>query len=137
MRGSKTDLEASWHWIDGPGFSLKVIAVMRPCDGMSGLVRKNRRKAVFAFKGLFPKGICHVFSLGQWVFIAVFGSTGKPETSERNPIFTNRTAGHKCKTAVWSTDFGFSPHFRKRLFPACGKLWKPRVQRFFAYKNRR
>lgn len=34
-----------------PEFSLKVIVVMRPCDGTSGLVRGNRRKAVFAFKG--------------------------------------------------------------------------------------
>lgn len=34
-----------------PGFSLRVIVVMRPCDGTSGLVRGNRRKAVFAFKG--------------------------------------------------------------------------------------
>lgn len=34
-----------------PEFSFKVIAVMRPCDGTSGLVRGNRRKAVFAFKG--------------------------------------------------------------------------------------
>lgn len=109
----------------GIGLFLKAPTVKRPCDGTSGLVRGDRRKAVFAFKGLFPKGICHVFALGQWVFIAVFGSTGKPETSERNPIFTNRTAGHKCKTAVWSTDLGFSPHFRKRLFPACGKLWNP------------
>lgn len=25
--------------------------MMRPCDGTSGLVRGNRRKAVFAFKG--------------------------------------------------------------------------------------
>lgn len=25
----------------------------RPCDGTSGLLRGNRRKAVFAFKGLF------------------------------------------------------------------------------------
>ena len=75
------------------GLFLKVPTVKRPCDGTSGLVRGNRRKAVFAFKGLFPKGICRVFALGQWVFIAVFGSTGKSETSERNPIFGNKTAG--------------------------------------------
>ena len=40
------------------GFSLKVIVVMRPCDGTSGLVRGNRRKAVFAFKG--SKWISHL-----------------------------------------------------------------------------
>lgn len=37
--------------LTGPEFSLKVVVVMRPCDGTSGLVRGNRRKAVFAFKG--------------------------------------------------------------------------------------
>lgn len=83
-------MEASWHWIDGSEFSLKVIAVMRPCDGTSGLVRENRRKAVFAFKGLFSKGYLSRFRFGAVGFIAVFGSTGKSETSERNPIFTNK-----------------------------------------------
>lgn len=34
-----------------PESSLKATIVMRPCDGKSGLVRGNRRKAVFAFKG--------------------------------------------------------------------------------------
>ena len=33
----------------GIGFFLKVQTVKRPCDGTSGLVRGNRRKAVFAF----------------------------------------------------------------------------------------
>lgn len=31
---------------------LRVRIVMRPCDGTSGLVRGNRRKAVFVFKVL-------------------------------------------------------------------------------------
>lgn len=67
---------------------------MRPSDGTSGLVRGNRRKAVFAFKGLFPRGICHVFALGQWVFLSLFSEVrGKVETSERKPIFGNKTAG--------------------------------------------
>lgn len=35
------------------GFFLNVPTVMRPCDGTSGLVRGNRRKAVFAFNRLF------------------------------------------------------------------------------------
>lgn len=91
--GSKIDLEASWHWIDGSEFSLKVIAVMRPCDGTSGLVRGNRRKAVFAFKGLFSKGYLSRFRFGTVGFIAVFGSTGKSETSERNSFSRTRIAG--------------------------------------------
>ena len=37
----------------GIGLFLKVPIVMRPCDGTSGLVRGNRRKAVFAFKGYY------------------------------------------------------------------------------------
>lgn len=37
------------------GLFLTVPPVMRPCDGTSGLVRGNRRKAVFAFKGCFQR----------------------------------------------------------------------------------
>ena len=44
---------------------------------------------------------------GSEFFIAVFGSTEKSETSDRNPIFTNKTAEHKCKIAAWSSDLGF------------------------------
>lgn len=40
--------------LTGIGLSLTVPVVMRPCDGASGMVRGNRRKAVFAFKGCFP-----------------------------------------------------------------------------------
>ncbi len=100
-------------------------SLMRPCDSMSGLVRGNRRKAVFAFKGLFPKGICCVFALGQWVFIAVFGSTGKSETSERNPIFTNKSAGHKCKTAVWSTRSQFFTALPEAFFSGMRQVLEP------------
>lgn len=70
--GSKIDLEASWHWIDGFEFSLKVLAVMSPCDGTSGLVRGNRRKAVFAFKGLFSKGYLSRFRFGAVGFLSPF-----------------------------------------------------------------
>ena len=61
----------------GVGLFLKFSTVMRPCDGTSGLVRGNRRKAVFALKGCFSKDSCHVFTLGQWIYIAYFGSAGK------------------------------------------------------------
>lgn len=40
--------------LTGTGLFPTVPTVMRPCDGTSGLVRGNRRKAVFAFKGCFP-----------------------------------------------------------------------------------
>lgn len=50
---------------------------MRPSDGTSGLVRGNRRKAVFAFTRLFSEGYLSRFRFGQWFFIAVFGSAGK------------------------------------------------------------
>ncbi len=40
--------------LTGTGLFLTVPTVMRPCDGTSGLVRGNRLKAVFAFKGCFP-----------------------------------------------------------------------------------
>lgn len=66
---------------------------MRPCDGTSGLVRGNRRKAVFALKGLFSKDICHVFALGQRFLSRIPEVRGKSETTEHNPIFSNKTAG--------------------------------------------
>lgn len=40
--------------LTGTGLFLTVPTVMRLCDGTSGLVRGNRRKAVFTFKGCFP-----------------------------------------------------------------------------------
>lgn len=70
-----------------PELSLKVSLVMRPCDGMSGLVRGNRRKAVFAFKGLFTEGHLSAFASGQWAFIANFGSAGKIETCRAHSDF--------------------------------------------------
>lgn len=57
-----------------PEFSLKVIVVMRPCDGTSGLVRENRRKAVFAFKGCFGKDFVALSCLERSVFIVAFES---------------------------------------------------------------
>ena len=72
---------------------INVSTVMRPCDGTSGLVRGNRRKAVFALKGLFSKDICHVFALGQRFLSRIPEVRGKSETTEHNPIFGNKTAG--------------------------------------------
>ena len=48
--------------IDWDRVFLKVPTVMRPCDGTSGLVRGNRRKAVFSFKRLFSSGFRGGFS---------------------------------------------------------------------------
>ena len=42
--------------LTGIGLSLTVPVVMRPCDGASGMVRGNRRKAVFALKALACAG---------------------------------------------------------------------------------
>ena len=53
---------------------------MRPCDGTSGLARGNRRKAVFAFKGLFFIADLSHFRSDQLIYIAYFGSAGKIET---------------------------------------------------------
>lgn len=54
----RADLGIRGIGLTDPEFSLKAIIVMRPCDGTSGLVRRNRRKAVFAFKG--SKWIIHL-----------------------------------------------------------------------------
>ena len=73
--------------LTGIGLFLKAPTVKRPCNGTSGLVRGDRRKAVFAFKGLFPKGICHVFALGQWVFYRRFRKYGKTGNLRAQPDF--------------------------------------------------
>lgn len=68
---------------------------MRPCNDTFGLVRGNRRKAVFAFKGLFPKSTCPYSLLGSG-FYRVFRKCGeKSKLAERTPIFANKTAGRK------------------------------------------
>ena len=52
---------------------LKVGTVMRPCDGTSGLVRGNRRKAVFAFK--WSKWINRLYlSTSRLLFLKAVGS---------------------------------------------------------------
>lgn len=68
---------------------------MRPCDDTFGLVRGNRRKAVFAFKRAVSEGYLPVCASEQWVFTANFGSGGKSKLAERTPIFANKTAGRK------------------------------------------
>lgn len=80
--------------LTGIGLFLKAPTVKRPCDCTSGLVRGDRRKAVFAFKGLFAEGRLARFSLSGARLYRVFSEVrGKSETSEHNPIFANKTAG--------------------------------------------
>ena len=116
---------------------LKVPTVKRPCDGMSGLVRGNRRKAVFAFKWLFSGRVLLRFPSLAARFYHVFRKCGeKSETSERNPIFANKNRrSWMPKTGVWSVDLGFSSHFRKLLTEVCGKFWNFRAHRSFHAKK--
>ncbi len=61
---------------------------MRPCDGTSGLVRGNRRKAVFAFIGLFSEGLLSPFRFGTvGFFIVIFGSAGKNRKPPSTTVF--------------------------------------------------
>lgn len=82
------------------GLFLTVPPVMRPCDGTSGLVRGNRRKAVFAYKGcfqgLFSRGICCVSASDTRCYLSFPVVREKPEISEHARIFTNKTAGRGC-----------------------------------------
>ena len=55
-----------------------------------------------------PKDVWRVSLFRVLGYTAFFLKCGeKSETSEHNPIFANKTAGHKCKTAVWSIDLSF------------------------------
>ena len=78
-----------------PEFFLKVSLVMRPCDGTSGLVRGNRRKAVFAFKGLFTEGHLSVFASDSGFLSRISEMRGKSKLAEHTPIFANKIAGRK------------------------------------------
>ena len=85
----------------GAGLLLYSLSLMRPCDGTSGLVRGNRRKAVFAFRGCFPKDIFHVFALGQRIYIAYFGSEGKIGNRRAQPDFRQQNRrSRERKTGV-------------------------------------
>lgn len=68
------------------GFFLNVPTVMRPCDGTSGLVRGNRRKAVFAFKGLFSEGHLSRFRFGT---VGFFYRYFRKRGENRKPPSTN------------------------------------------------
>lgn len=69
---------------------------MRPCDDTFGLVLGNRRKAVFAFKGLFCEERSSRFRFWAVGFCHVFRKCGeKSKLAERTPIFANKTAAHK------------------------------------------
>ena len=68
---------------------------MRPCDDTFGLVRGNRRKAVFAFKGLFTEGICPYSLLGSGLLSRISEVRGKSKLAAHTPIFANKIAGRK------------------------------------------
>ena len=79
---------------------------------MSVLVR-GRQKAVPVFKGLFAEG--HLTRLLQRSpflqrFPEVRGKIGN-RRAQRDFMQQNRRS-RKRKTGVWSTDLGFTPHFR-------------------------
>lgn len=68
--------------------------MMRPCDGTSGLVRGNRRKAVFAFKRLlFQRNLSRFPRQGARCCCVLRKCGEKSETSEHNPIFGNKIVG--------------------------------------------
>lgn len=62
---------------------------------MSGLVRGNRRKAVFAFKGLFTEDICPYSLLGSGLLSRISEVRGKIETCRAHSDFSNKIAGRK------------------------------------------
>lgn len=118
-----------------PEFSLKVSLVMRPCDGTSGLVRGNRRKAVFAFKGLFIEGHLSVFASGRRVLPRISEVRGKSKLAAHSDFCQQNRRSQESKTGVWSADLIFSPHFLIRLSIICANPWNPRAQRLFRIKD--
>ena len=89
---------------------------MRPCDGTSGLVRGNRRKAVFAFKWLFTEGRLARFSLLRTRFYpalpkAPAGSMRQIlEPSSTLLFLTKETAGRSVVAFRYAQHSGILPH---------------------------
>ena len=78
-----------WGWA-----SLYSLSLMRPCDGTSGLVRGNRRKAVFAFKRLLFQRNLSRFPRQGARCCCVLRKCGKNIGNLRaQPDFGNKTAG--------------------------------------------
>ena len=85
---------------------------MRPCDDTFGLVRGNRRKAVFAFRGAVSEGHLSEFASGQWVFYCVFRKCGENRNLLNAPRFLPIKPTQGLKSGIWPAGLGFSPHFR-------------------------
>ena len=121
------------------GFFLNVPTVKRPCDGTSGLVRGNRRKAVFAFKRLFSQRNLSRFPLQGARCCCVLRKCGeKSETSEHNPIFGNKTAGRVSVKPGSARPISFLPRtsgIAARKYAANSGV--PEHTALFAQRNRR
>lgn len=126
LRFSRLRIDRGWAYPYSP--SLK-----RPCHGTSGLVRGNRRKAVFAFKGYLLRWFLIALSaLRRLVLSRIPEVLGKIENLRAQPDYLQQNRrSRKSKTGVWSADLGFTPHFRKRLPEVCGKFRNPRAHRLF------
>lgn len=86
---------------------------MRPCDDTFDLVRGSRRKAVFAFKGLFTEGTCPYSLLGSGFLSRISEVRGKIETCRAYSDFCQQNRrSQEFKTGVWSAGLIFSLHFR-------------------------
>lgn len=115
--------------IDWDRVFLKVPTVMRPCDGTSGLVRGNRRKAVLRFSGCFPAEFAAAFASGRSVLLPFSEVRGKIGNLRAQPDFCQQNRrSRKGKTAIWFADLSFSPHFRNHLPEVCGKFRNPRAR---------
>ena len=93
------------------GFFLNVPTVVRPCDGTSGLVRGNRRKAVFAFKSLFSQRNLSRFPLQGARCCCVLRKCGK----NRKPLSITRFSETKPQV-VEVQDWSLVG--RSRFYPA-------------------
>lgn len=111
---------------------------MRPCDGTSGLVRGNRRKAVFAFKGYLLRWFLIALSALGCLILSRFPEVrGIIENLRAQPDFSQLNCRlRKGKIGVRFPDLALSPHFRKLLPEVCGKFRNPRTHRLFRVKKR-
>ena len=102
LRFSRFRVDRGWA-------SLYSLSLMRPCDGTSGLVRGNRRKAVFAFKRLFSQRNLSRFPLQGARCCCVLRKCGEKIGNLRaqSDFRQQNRRSRKRKTGVWSVDLGF------------------------------
>ena len=122
------------------GRSERISSVIQSSWTLREAMTKKGRCSVFRqrpFDVSATTGCCGFFALVRTAdFLSRISEVmGKSETSVHTRILPTKPQVAEAQNRGWSVDFGFSPHFRKRLTEVCGKFRKPRAHRPFHKKK--